>query len=190
MPAPALDTLKLKEPSAFRYIGKGQVRPVDLADIGQGRAVYGQDIHLPGMVYAVVARPPVVGGKVKAVDSAAALQVAGVQKIVDIPPFKGVPAFQPLGGVAVVARNTWAAMQGRAALKIDWDDGPNGAYDSARYRQALEASARAPGKAVRSDGDALASLAQAKPDQITHDLGLDADGIVATVVSLTEHVSA
>ena len=64
--------------------------------------MYGQDIHLPGMVYAVVARPPVVGGKVKTVDSAAALQVAGVKKIVDIPPFKGVPAFQPLGGVVVV----------------------------------------------------------------------------------------
>lgn len=164
-PVPAGPTLRLKTTAEFRYIGKGQVRPVDLADIGQGRAVYGQDIHLPGMVYAVVARPPVVGGKVKTVDSAAALQVAGVQKIVDIPPFKGVPAFQPLGGVAVVARNTWAAMQGRAALKIDWDHGPNGAYDSARYRQALEAGARAPGKAVRSDGDALASLAQAAPAQ-------------------------
>ncbi|MCW3528706.1 xanthine dehydrogenase family protein molybdopterin-binding subunit, partial [Burkholderia cenocepacia] len=101
-----------------------RVRLVDLEAIGKGQATYGMDVRLPGMVYAVVARPPVVGGKVRAVRADKALAVPGVLKVVEIPPFSGAPAFQPLGGVAVVARNTWAAMQGRAALEIEWDDGP------------------------------------------------------------------
>ena len=73
------------------------------------------------------------------------------------------PRFQPLGGVAVVARNTWSAMQGRAALKLDWEDGPNAEYDSAAYRSALEAAAREPGTALRNHGDAMQVWSQA-PD--------------------------
>ncbi|WP_069865766.1 xanthine dehydrogenase family protein molybdopterin-binding subunit [Pseudomonas citronellolis] len=160
-PIPKGDTLKLKASADFRYIGKNQVRLVDLEDIGKGQAVYGMDKHLPNMVYAVVARPPVVGGRLRRVDDSKALAVPGVLKIVEIPAFQGAPAFQPLGGVAVVARNTWAAMQGRAALDIEWEDGPNGSYDSATYRQALEAAARMPGKMVRDQGDATQAWAKA-----------------------------
>jgi len=69
--------------------------------------------------------------------------------------------FQPLGGVAVIATNTWAAIQGRSALKIRWDDGPNGSYDSTVYKTGLEAAARAPGKVVRNDGDVAATMATA-----------------------------
>src|SRR5690606_8523804 len=115
LPVPAADALRLKEPADFRYIGKGQVRPVDLEAIGKGRALYGMDMRLPGMVYAVVARPPVVGGKLRHVDSTRALAVPGVLKVVTIPAFEGAPGFLPLGGMAVVARNTWAALQGRSA---------------------------------------------------------------------------
>ncbi len=160
-PVPAGDTLKLKDRSEFRYIGKDQVRLVDVEAIGKGQATYGMDMRLPGMVYAVVARPPVVGGRLRRFDSAKALAVPGVLKVVEIPPMQGAPAFQPLGGVAVVARNTWAARQGRDALEIEWDDGPNGSYDSAAYRQTLQAAARAPGKTMRNQGDAANAWAKA-----------------------------
>lgn len=160
-PVPAGDALKLKDRAEFRYIGKDQVRLVDLEAIGKGQASYGMDMRLPGMVYAVVARPPVVGGKLRRLDSAKALAVPGVLKVVEIPPMQGAPAFQPLGGVAIVARNTWAARQGRDALEIEWDDGPNGSYDSSAYRQTLESAARKPGKTMRSQGDAAQAWAKA-----------------------------
>ncbi|MDH1521295.1 xanthine dehydrogenase family protein molybdopterin-binding subunit [Achromobacter mucicolens] len=160
-PVPAGNALKLKDRSEFRYIGKDQVRLVDLEAIGKGQATYGMDMRLPGMVYAVVARPPVVAGRLRRFDSAKALAVPGVLKVVEIPPMQGAPAFQPLGGVAVVARNTWAARQGRDALEIEWDDGPNGSYDSAAYRQTLQAAARAPAKTMRNQGDAANAWAKA-----------------------------
>lgn len=160
-PVPASDALKLKDRSEFRYIGKDQVRLVDLEAIGKGQATYGMDMRLPGMVYAVVARPPVVGGRLRRFDSAKALAVPGVLKVVEIPPMQGAPAFQPLGGVAVVARNTWAARQGRDALEIEWDDGPNGSYDSDAYQQTLQSAARAPGKTMRNQGDADNAWAKA-----------------------------
>lgn len=160
-PVPAGDALKLKDRAEFRYIGKERVRLVDLEAIGKGQASYGMDMRLPGMVYAVVARPPVVGGKLRRLDSAKALAVPGVLKVVEIPPMQGAPAFQPLGGVAIVARNTWAARQGRDALQIEWDDGPNGSYDSSAYRQTLESAARKPGKTMRSQGDAAQAWAKA-----------------------------
>jgi len=160
-PVPAGDALRLKDRAEFRYIGKEHVRLVDLEAIGKGHASYGMDMRLPGMVYAVVARPPVVGGKLRRLDSAKALAVPGVLKVVEIPPMQGAPAFQPLGGVAIVARNTWAARQGRDALQIEWDDGPNGSYDSNAYRQTLESAARKPGKTMRSQGDAAQAWAKA-----------------------------
>ncbi|MGE0848617.1 MAG: molybdopterin cofactor-binding domain-containing protein [Hyphomicrobiaceae bacterium] len=160
-PVPAADKIKLKDPSAFRYIGKGTVRISDIVDITTGKAVYGQDVMLPGMKFAVVARPPVVGGKVASLDSSAALKVPGVEKIITLP---GTPApykFGQLGGVAVVARSTWAALQGRDALKITWDDGPNKVYDSKAYKAQLEASVKKAGKVERNEGDVDKALASA-----------------------------
>ena len=161
LPVPKGDALRLKSREQFRYIGKGEVRPFDLPAIGQGKATYGMDMHLPGMVYAVVARPPVLGGKVRRVNSEKALRVPGVLRVVEMPALSGAPLFKPLGGVAVVASNTWAATQGRAALEIEWDDGPNASYDSVAYRKTLEAAARAPAKASREQGDAPGAIAQA-----------------------------
>ncbi|MFU2048969.1 xanthine dehydrogenase family protein molybdopterin-binding subunit [Bordetella hinzii] len=160
-PVPKGEALKLKERAEFRYIGKDKVRLVDLEAIGKGQATYGMDVRLPGMVYAVVARPPVVGGKLRRFDSSKALALPGVLKVVEIPPMQGAPAFQPLGGVAVVARNTWAARQGRDALEIEWDDGPNAGYDSTAYRQTLETAARQPGKTMRKQGDATQTWGRA-----------------------------
>jgi isoquinoline 1-oxidoreductase beta subunit len=136
-PVPSRTQVKLKDPSQFRYIGKGNVKLVDGRDIVTGKAVYGQDVRLPGMLYAVVARPAVYLGKVVSVDSSAAMKVPGVVKVVQIEPSAPPANFNPLGGVAVVAKNTWAALKGREALKIVWDDGPNASYDSKDYRTTM-----------------------------------------------------
>jgi isoquinoline 1-oxidoreductase beta subunit len=160
MPVPTADTLRLKDPSQFRYIGK-DTPIVDGFDITTGKAMYGTDTRLPGMKYAVIARPPVYGGKVKSVDSAEAMKIPGVEKVVQIEGAPPPSAFLPLGGVAVIAKNTWAAIQGRDALKIEWEDGPNRAYDSKLYEEELRKTARKPGKVVRKEGDADAAYAGA-----------------------------
>ena len=161
LPAPALDTLRLKEPSAFRYIGKGTISVVDLFDITTGKATYGQDVRLPGMMYAVVARPPVVQGKVASYDGAEAMKVPGVVKVVAIDGTPPPAAFSPLGGIAVIAKSTWAAMKGRDALKIVWDDGPNASFNSVAYKAMLEENVRKPGKLERNEGDVDAALGSA-----------------------------
>ncbi|WP_434699863.1 molybdopterin cofactor-binding domain-containing protein [Pseudomonas sp. D1-1] len=161
LPVPARDSLRLKQPSEFRYIGKEASRAIDGADIVNGRAVFGADVHFDGMLYAVMARPRVYGGKVKSVDSSAALKVPGVIKVVQIEGRPLPSEFQPLGGVAVVAKNTWAAIKGREALKIEWDDGPNAGYDSIAYRKELQAAALKPGKVLHSTGDLDDALAKA-----------------------------
>ena len=78
--------MKLKDPAAFRYIGKGEIGLIDNRDITTGKAAYGIDTRLDGMLYAVVARPPVFGGKVASFDAAEALKVPGVVKVVAIDP--------------------------------------------------------------------------------------------------------
>ena len=161
LPVPTEDKIKLKDASAFRYIGKGNVRPTDQVDITTGHAIYGQDITLPGMKFAVIARPPVVLGKVASLDSSAAMKVPGVEKIVQLPPTPAPYKFAPLGGVAVIANSTWAALKGREALKITWDAGPNKVYDSKAYRAQLEESVKKPGKVERNVGDVDKALASA-----------------------------
>jgi isoquinoline 1-oxidoreductase subunit beta len=160
-PVPALDTLKLKDPKSFRYLGKGTVSIVDLHDITTGKAHYGIDTRLPGMKYAVIARPPVTGGKLVSFDDKDALKVSGVEKVMEIKGWPWPSKFQPLGGVAVIARNTGAAIKGRDALKITWDDGANAKYDSVAYRAELTEAARKPGLVVRKEGDVEAALKSA-----------------------------
>lgn len=135
---------------------------VDGKPIVTGTAKFGADIVLPGMRTAVIARPPVVGGKVKKLDDGKARAIKGVLDVVQLPVPTAPFGFQPLGGVAVIATDTWSAMRGRAALVIEWDAGPNGDYDSAKYREALAKAAREPGKVVRKVGDVDAALASAK----------------------------
>jgi isoquinoline 1-oxidoreductase beta subunit len=161
LPTPARDTLAFKDEREFRYIGKGAVQIYDLHDITTGKAVYGADIRLPGMKYAVIARPPVVGGKVKSVDSAAAMAVPGVERVEELPGSIPPAKFAPLGGVAVIANSTWAAINGRDALVVEWEDGPHAGYNTEAYRKELQASADAPGKVVRDQGDAEEALAGA-----------------------------
>jgi isoquinoline 1-oxidoreductase beta subunit len=161
LPVPSEDAIRLKDPAQFRYIGTGKLKLLDAHDIVTGKAQYGMDTRVPGMLYAVVARPQVYGGKVTSYDAADALKVPGVVRVVAIEATPAPPYFNPLGGIAVIARNTWAAIQGRKALKITWDDGPNADYDSVAYRATLEEAARKPGKVVRNDGDFAAAAAAA-----------------------------
>src|SRR5437016_3901694 len=112
LPVPRREELPLKPPGSWRYIGKGMAS-YDLTDIITGKALYGMDARVNGMVYASIEHPPVFGGTVKSYDDKAPLKVTGVRQIVPIDPFKPPAAFQPLGGVAVIADNTWAAFQGR-----------------------------------------------------------------------------
>lgn len=158
---PDRETLRLKQPSRFRYIGKEHSTLVDGFDMTTGRAIYGQDVRLDGMLYAVVARPPVYGGRLRSYDDQAALAVPGVVKVVELFRAPMPSEFRPLGGVAVIARNSWAAMKGREALAISWDDGPNAVYDSKDYKHALEQAVRRPGEISRSEGDAAAALTSA-----------------------------
>jgi isoquinoline 1-oxidoreductase subunit beta len=155
---PAIAGLKLKDPKDFRYLGKGEISIVDLHDITTGAANYGADIRLPGMKYAVIARPPVTGGKLVSFDGADAMKVSGVEKVMEVKGWPWPSKFQPLGGVAVIARNTGAAIKGRDALKITWDDGANAKYESVAYRAELEDAARKPGLVVRKEGDVESAL--------------------------------
>jgi isoquinoline 1-oxidoreductase beta subunit len=161
LPVPARETLRLKNPSQFRYIGKENIALLDSGDIYQGRAQYGIDVRLDGMLYAVVARSPVFGGKVARFDGAAAQAIPGVVKVIEIPGTPGPALFAPLNGVAILAEDTWIAIKARQALRIEWNDGPHGTYDSAAYRTELEQAARKPGQVLREAGDVDATMAKA-----------------------------
>jgi len=159
LPIPTKEELKFKPKTAWRYIGKGKVSN-DLEALVTGKAIYGMDARVDGMVYASVERPPVIGGKVKSFDDKEALKVAGVLQTVPIDPFQPPPAFQPLGGIAVIADNTWAAFQGRKKLNIAWDNGPNETYNSDAYKNELRETSHNPAKVGRNIGDADAVFAK------------------------------
>ena len=149
---PKKEDVKLKPRSEWRYIGKG-TSSYDLKDMCTGKAAYGQDTRMEGMLYASVARPPVFGSAVKSVEDKAALGVAGVKQTATIEAFKPPIGFQALGGVAVLADNTWAAMQGRKKLKIEWEKSPHSVWNSDTYKKELQETARKPGKVVRENGN-------------------------------------
>ncbi len=151
-PVPKKEELTLKSPQQWRYIGK-PAPGYDVSDVCSGKPLFGMDVRVDGMLYAAIAHPPVLGGKVKSVDDSAALKVIGVKKTIAIDPFKPPHAFQPLGGVAVIADNTFAAFKGRKQLKIEWDNGNNGGYNSADYKKDLQQTARQAGKVVHTIGD-------------------------------------
>lgn len=157
---PRKEAVSLRPWSELRHVGKGMPL-LDGPDIVTGRAIFGADVKLPGMLTAVVARPPVAGGKVARFDATRALAVPGVKKVVELPAPKLPFAFQPLGGVAVIAENTWAALRGRAALEVTWDHGANAAYDSDAYRAAQLRAVAARGKPERTLGDVDKALAGA-----------------------------
>jgi isoquinoline 1-oxidoreductase beta subunit len=153
---PVPTTITLKDPAQFKLIGKA-IQRVDTPAKVTGKATFGIDVELPGMLHAVVARCPVFGGKVARFDPTKARAVAGVTHVVQIPQ-----------GVAVVARNTWAAMQGRRALQIEFDEGPNATLAAAGIRETLVNLTMKPGGGVaerRGDFDQALRLAEARSGQ-------------------------
>ena len=126
-----------------------------------GQAVFGADVRIPGMLTAVIVRPPVVGGRHVRFDAKRTLAVPGVRRVLEMPHPKPPYKFQPWGGIAVVADHTWAAMRGQALLDVVWDHGPNATYDSERYRGELAASVAKPGRIARQVGDAERALKEA-----------------------------
>lgn len=154
---PVPKDVPLKKEPAFRFIGK-TVPSLDQQAMLTGKAIYGQDARLPGMRIAVIQRPPVYGAKVEKFDATAALAVKGVVRVIEVPGAPPPSAFMPLGGVAVIATSTWAALEGRRKLEITWSASPNDDYDSTTYRRELESSVRAAGNTVRDLGDTAAAL--------------------------------
>jgi isoquinoline 1-oxidoreductase beta subunit len=141
--------IRPKDPKTFRYIGTPMKR-LDTREKVMGRAPFGIDTRLPGMLYAVVQRCPVFGGKVVSFDATKAKAVPGVKDVVQIS-----------YGVAVVANNTWAAMEGRKVLDIKWDEGPSASVSSATISRMFAERASQPGVSARKEGDAAAALASA-----------------------------
>jgi len=160
LPVPGLELLSFKSPEQFRYIGK-PLQIVDMHDMTHGTAQYGADTRLPGMKFAAIARPPVVFGKVKSFNAEKTLAVSGVEQVVELPAAEPPAMFKALGGIAVIASNSWAALKGRDLLSIEWDDGPNADYDSAEYQQALLETVRQEGTKVRDEGNLDEALASA-----------------------------
>ncbi|MFN0123146.1 MAG: molybdopterin cofactor-binding domain-containing protein [Blastocatellia bacterium] len=151
--------LQYKSPAEYRYVGKS-MPTIDVADISAGKGTFGMDATMPGMVYASIERSPVFGGKLKSVDDQDAKKVRGVQHVVTIPAYKPPHLFQALGGVAVIADNTWSALKGRESLKVEWESGDNAAFDSAKYKATLLETVRKPQKSVRNVGDVDAEFAK------------------------------
>jgi isoquinoline 1-oxidoreductase beta subunit len=156
---PKKEELKLKPRSKWRYIGK-DAPLYDLQDVVTGKGIYGQDARMDGMLYASVMHPPVLGTTPKSIDNKDTLAVKGVKQTETIDTFKPPVLFQALGGVAVIADNTWAAMQGKKKLKVEWEKNSHSDYNSGEYKKYLVETARKPGKVVREVGNVDAAFAK------------------------------
>ena len=157
---PVPKTAPLRPAKELAHVGK-DLPLHDGNDYVTGKAAFAADVSVPGMLTAVIARPPAVFGTASHVDDKRAKAVPGVRHIVPLPYAKPPAKSQPLGGVAVVADHTWAALRGRAALDITWEGGANGKHDSDAYLAELSAAVKQPGEKVRAVGDAERALGAA-----------------------------
>jgi isoquinoline 1-oxidoreductase beta subunit len=149
LPTPKEKNVQLKKVEDFKFIGK-TLKSVDLKDFTNGTAIYGIDVRIPNMKYAAIARAPVTFGSVKSFTKDKAEKVAGVEAIFEMP--RLVPPagkfFGMLGGVAVIANNTWAAFQGKLDLDIEWEKGPNENFNSEAFTKTLTERVHTTGKLV------------------------------------------
>ncbi|WP_238368381.1 xanthine dehydrogenase family protein molybdopterin-binding subunit [Mesobacterium pallidum] len=160
-PVPTHEEIAYKTEDQFRYIGKGEVQITDLHDITTGHAVYGADVSLPGMKVAMAIRPPVLGGKVVSYDAAAALALPGVVGVYPLPEWNAPAKFAPLGGLAIVADNTWTAIKARDLITVEWDHGPHASYSTGPYMEEMKATAEQKGNVLRGKGDTDGALSSA-----------------------------
>ena len=157
LPVPDIESVKLKDTAEFSLIGR-DVRLAGQEDIVRGKTVYAQDVQLPNMLIASIERPPVVGGRVKSVNTAAAKKVAGVVDVIQLKERALPTNVKPVSGVAVLATNTWAAHEGRKQLDIQWDTSDkrvalNAKHNSAEYLAELVSAVNTQGDKVRKEGD-------------------------------------
>jgi isoquinoline 1-oxidoreductase subunit beta len=162
LPIPNLNTVPLKNSDDFTLVGH-DTRRFEGRDKATGAAKFGIDSRPPGMLFAVVARCPVFGGKVASFDAAKTKAMPRVRDVIQFET-SGRGA-STTGGVAVLADNSWAAIQGRKALAVKWDEGPAANESTEELHKQFLASAAKPGKVVRNDGDADATLT-ASPKKI------------------------
>lgn len=148
----------LKNPKDFIYIGK-ELKSVDRDAFSHGKAIYGIDVRVPGMKFATIARSPVTFGTLKSYDDTAAKKVRDVVDVFEIPRIH-IP-YGALGGVAVVANNTWAALKGRESLKTSWDPGENGRYDTEKFTQILTQRVHQEAKSVKKEGHVTQAFQEA-----------------------------
>jgi isoquinoline 1-oxidoreductase beta subunit len=141
---------RLKSKDEWRYIGT-RLKRHDTPLVVVGQRTYGIDTRVPGMKYAAIAHCPVLGGKLKSVDGSEALSMPGVSHVVEVEPLK-VP-YGSVGGVAVVADNSWTAQQGVKKLVLEWDRGPNSVYNTTQYKAGLVASVEKPAHVTAERGD-------------------------------------
>ncbi|MCI0743906.1 MAG: molybdopterin-dependent oxidoreductase, partial [Verrucomicrobia subdivision 3 bacterium] len=139
----------LKNPKDFKFVGQPTKR-LDAPDKTNGKAVFGIDVNVPGMLVAVVARPPVFGAKLKSFNADKAKAIPGVRHVVQIE-----------RGIAVVAEGFWPAKRAREALEISWDEGPLARLDSRTQREQYAELARKPGAVAKKEGDAANALGNA-----------------------------
>jgi isoquinoline 1-oxidoreductase beta subunit len=144
---PAL--LQLKDPKTYKLIGK-PIKRLDTPEKLNGKAVFGIDVKLPGMLTAVIARPPIFGAKLKSFDDSRARSMPGVRKIIAIP-----------AGVAVIAETFWQAKVARDSLGVEWDEGSMHNFDTSKMMQDFRERSKSPGTSVRKDGDATGALEKA-----------------------------
>jgi isoquinoline 1-oxidoreductase beta subunit len=146
---PVPQEVRLKDAGDFKLIGTS-VKRLDSPMKVNGSAIYGIDVRLPEMLYAALAQPPVLRGKVKSFDGTAAKGMPGVKAVVETS-----------SGIAVVADSWWQARKARDALKIQWDAGKNASLSDAQIQRTLQQAASSAGKVARKDGDADATIASA-----------------------------
>jgi len=156
---PKPEDLRFKPKTDWRLVGQ-ETSTYDQQDIVTGKAQFGLDVFREGMVHASIEHPPVLGGTPRSVNDKDALAVKGVQQTVTLDTFKPPHLFQPLGGVAVIADNTWAALQGRRRLKVDWNDGPHANFESEAFKKQLLQTVSQPAKVARNLGNVDAEFAK------------------------------
>ncbi len=156
LPVPEAASVTLKDSTDYKLIGKEDVALQGLEAIVTGQAMYAQDVQLPGMLIASIERPPVVGGKVKSFDDTEAKKVPGVVDVIRLKDRSFPVDVKPVSGVAVLANNTWAAIEGRKKLKVEWDHGANVSHNSEPYLEELIEKVASKGKEARVVGDVYA----------------------------------